>query len=221
MMCNSAGEGVGVALLKNNNDITDHEHPPYASTLANFEESAGSALTKKKNEITEGEHPSCTPSLKMPPVIRTKIAQVNYGYGVIYYLSGFTGIIITCILVSGYALIPCHNHLEEPYFWYEYLLQTILIIVPFKLSINAIAFFTWIYQFDYVKNWNSFLFIVALDMAWYIIYSLLYYCIWVIFLGYSAPLPLNFLILNTIGFWSMMGMIWLRYVLLYSKRKVV
>ena len=138
-------------------------------------------------------------------------------YGAIHYLSGFTGIIITCILVSGYALIPCHNHLEEPYFWYEYLLQLILIIVPFKLSINAIAFFTWIYQFDYVKNWNSFFFIVALDMAWYIVYSLLYYCIWVVFLGFSAPLPLNFLILNTIGFWSMMGMIWLRFVLLYLK----
>ena len=134
-----------------------------------------------------------------------------------YYLSGFSGVIITCILVSGYALIPCHNHLEEPYFWYEYLLQLIFIIVPFKLSINAIAFFTWIYQFDYVKNWTSFFFIVGLDMAWYIIYSLIYYGIWVVFLGYSAPLPLNFLILNTIGFWSMMGMIWLRY---FKKRQM-
>ena len=51
----------------------------------------------------------------------------------IYYLSILGSILLSTALGSLFCLIPAHNVLKEPFYWYEYQISIVFGVLPFVI----------------------------------------------------------------------------------------
>ena len=54
-----------------------------------------------------------------------------------YIVPGFYGMLLTIISLSIYALIPVHNVITHPYYWYELPIQSSLSFIPIWTVFNV------------------------------------------------------------------------------------
>ena len=62
---------------------------------------------------------SATPGNKVAPLSNSETVSVIGKVSDLHYVSCFSGVILTILLNSIYCLIPIHNPLEEPMYWYD------------------------------------------------------------------------------------------------------
>ena len=60
-----------------------------------------------------------TPANKVAPLSNSETVSENEKVSDLHYLSCFSGVIFTILLNSIYCLVPIHNPLEEPMYWYD------------------------------------------------------------------------------------------------------
>ena len=60
-----------------------------------------------------------TPGNKVAPLSNSETVSVIEKVSDLHYISCFSGVILTILLNSIYCLIPIHNPLEEPLYWYD------------------------------------------------------------------------------------------------------
>ena len=78
----------------------------------------------------------------------------------IHYISWMFGIVFACGLVSLITIIPQHNILKEPYYWYEAMIEGGL-SVPI-LSTLIIFNGTYWANISYFKNWTTFFILIVI-----------------------------------------------------------
>ena len=78
----------------------------------------------------------------------------------LYHLSTLSGPIAMLAVISAECLIPLHNVLKEPQYWYEHILILTFGLMPFMIS-GTVNFAIYWAKFTFEKKWISYLEIVG------------------------------------------------------------
>lgn len=104
-----------------------------------------------------------------------------------YFLYGLIRVGITLILTLPFSLIPVHNVIETPAYWYEYMLQTI----PYMIQLASFILFNcsfWMNN-NYIKEGRHFLFMIFIGLIVMCISFPGTYIIWSKVLHFQHPIP--------------------------------
>ena len=103
-------------------------------------------------------------------------------------LTGFGGIIATMISISLYTLMPAHNVIENPQYWYEAPLKWVLTFHPIQVLmwIYLCSFYT---NTSYIKTYRHFWFLYFFAVLTGIIGFTMAYIIWVYVCQFRYPVP--------------------------------
>lgn len=129
---------------------------------------------------------------------------------ILYYCSILSGPLLACVCGSFITLIPIHNVLEQPNYWYEDIICRFLscgVIIACQLAIRA-------------ESWSNFSFKNRLiTYIWLIVighivgpctYAVHFY-IWIIHFGFSQPIALGHFVMGTSLVLSINVAIYFRY----------
>lgn len=105
-----------------------------------------------------------------------------------YYLSTLSGPLLGIGAASAYSLIPYHNVLNEPCYWYEYQIVTILVYAPLVIWASHPMLTVYWANFPIKGRWFSYLFLVMMGCGTWALVIVVYYYSWT---GFSQPMPLN------------------------------
>ena len=105
-----------------------------------------------------------------------------------YYLSVLGGPLLGIGAASAYCLIPYHNVLNEPCYWYEFQIVTILVYTPLVVWISHPMLTVYVANFPINGYWFSYLFLVMMGYGIWALFIVVYYYFWT---GFSQPMPLN------------------------------
>ena len=126
----------------------------------------------------------------------------------IHYISWMFGILFTCGLVSLITIIPHHNILKEPDYWYEAMIEGDL-SVPI---LSALIIFNGAYwaNISYLKNWTSFLKLIIIGTSTFTLSFVSYHWIWTYQLKFSPPVAYGYYVAGTNTFISFFAILWFR-----------
>ena len=128
----------------------------------------------------------------------------------IHYVSWLAGIILACLFIVAITIIPHHNPIYEPYYYWEFTLYASFCWVTTFVGyyFGSIRYGA---NFHFGKNVPAFIFIWVCAVACYIILTLIYHLIWVTIYGFYAPMPMTFYVPGSFtgGFIFALG--WVRY----------
>ena len=127
-----------------------------------------------------------------------------------HYLSVLSGPIIACFCGSFLTLVPIHNVLEQPQFWYEDQLSKAIPVVPMIVSQILIHAEYWS-NFKFEKKWQTYVFSIGLAYLTYFGVMTGYHFIWTYYLGYYHPLPMNQVFIGGAMVVITCAFIWTRY----------
>ena len=106
----------------------------------------------------------------------------------IHYITWLFGILLACTALLSTLIVPWHNTLKEPFYWYEYFVY----FVPPWLALLA-AVFTMRLEYwagiMYDKKMNLFFFLFGIGGIFYAVIVLFHYYIYVYYFELFAPLP--------------------------------
>ena len=139
-----------------------------------------------------------------------EIEATNRSTSRCYIWSIMMGILIGCIAISPLMLIPQHNILELPEYWYEFMLIYAFVGMG---CFSSICMFTCIYWMntDVVKNWTSFFIMYVAVVICLLPTHSLYYLIWVYAWGYSVPMPFTMYGVASVVIPLVLTTLWFRY----------
>ena len=120
------------------------------------------------------------------------------------------GPILACAVGSIFCLIPAHNVLQAPSYWYEYHLCVIFGIFPISMCGILLQVNYWA-EFRFDKKWCVYCQVCLIGTGVYITCYLFYYFIWTHVLGLIMPLPFSLLITGSIAYPATFIVIWFRY----------
>ena len=131
----------------------------------------------------------------------------------LHYISWLSGIFVTCFYLSSITIVPLHNTLCEPEYYWEFMLF-------------ADAAFGWVSTFNagmfvslrfwanlHPKSWMiSFIGIMIMSSGFNIAFTISYYYAWTKFLGFYAPMPLAYYLPGTYTAFLSFFLGWYRYI---------
>ena len=126
----------------------------------------------------------------------------------IHYISWMFGIVFACGLVSLITIIPQHNILKEPYYWYEAMIEGGL-SVPI-LSTLIIFNGTYWANISYFKNWTTFFILIVIGTCIFTLIFASYHWIWTYQLNFFAPVAYGYYVAGTFTFFSFFAILWFR-----------
>ena len=105
-----------------------------------------------------------------------------------YIIYDLVGIIATLLSTCIYTLIPYHNIIEHPQYWYEFPLQIQGNMLPIWASNIVLRCYSWM-NLSYIKQLRHVftLWFVVSIVTWGLFCTL--YILWTYFLHYQWPLP--------------------------------
>ena len=110
-------------------------------------------------------------------------------YSSLWYLSTFSGPILACVFGSFLCLVPIHNVLEQPVYWYEDQL-TRFAGSPVVISQMMIRAEHWS-DFSFENKWSTYIFMEILCIVFYACMTFGYYFTWDYYFEYSQPMPMS------------------------------
>ena len=126
-----------------------------------------------------------------------------------------TGIILSCLFICGITVIPHHNPIYEPQYYWEFMLYS-----SFGWITTFVAYYFGFIRyganFQFEKFWPSFIFIWVNAVATNIILYLIYHFIWVNIYGFYAPMPMAYYIPGTMAGFLIFGLGWARYIIIIN-----
>ena len=128
----------------------------------------------------------------------------------IHYISWIFGIILSCLYISTLTIIPLHNTLREPqYYWELMLYMAFGFCSIFSSHIVLTTFF--VANMNPGRNWLAVIVITVIGTILNIITTLLYHFIWVNVLELHAPMPMGLYIPGSLTVIGGIGLSWFRY----------
>ena len=130
---------------------------------------------------------------------------------ILYHLSLLSGPILACICGSFLTLIPFHNVMKYPSFWYENNICRLL-------AVGSVFTFQQLIRADYWSNFTfarkvpTYIFMNVLTYVLYFVISICYYFLWTHYFGFYQPMPLDHLIGGSIIAFVINAVLWLRYI---------
>ena len=111
----------------------------------------------------------------------------------LYYLSILSGPLLVCLYMSLVTLIPIHNVIEQPEYWYEDIITRVLTASPIHACMVMIRADYWA-RFSFKDRWTSYVLIIGYVFVLYVCLIGGYYLLWTSYLGFYQPMPLNWLV---------------------------
>ena len=132
-----------------------------------------------------------------PPFSKTEHSSVRQIYDAtdnepdsIHYTSWLFGILLTCIAMIPILIVPWHNALREPFYWYEY---HVYFAAPSWLPLVVANYIMrleyWAGIIIYDKKMNLFFFLIGTGGVFYAVITLFHYFVHVYYFELFAPLP--------------------------------
>ena len=104
-----------------------------------------------------------------------------------YLLLGFSGMILSMFLTGLITLVPVHNLILEPNYWYETMWQ--YFIVTYAAVAVMILNCSYYMNVDCIKTWTNYLLqLIAMDICGVCGICVCYY-VWTILLDQRYPMP--------------------------------
>ena len=133
---------------------------------------------------------------------RTKFIFLHLGSetesSVLHHISILSGPIFALLAGSFLCLVPIHNVMEQPQYWYEDQFCRAMALVPLMISKNLLRAEYWS-NFTFKNKWVSFLILAVVGITTYTGIIIGYYILWVEYQGLSLPLPMNLQLAGSIA----------------------
>ena len=113
------------------------------------------------------------------------------------YLSTLSGPVLACTCGAIVTLIPIHNVLKYPSYWYEDVTVSILgggLIFGLQQLIRA----EYWSNFTFEKRWSTYVLIIALTALLFLIIISTYHYVWTIMYNLYEPKPLTLMMSGTL-----------------------
>ena len=133
-----------------------------------------------------------------------------------HYISWLFGVMLTCLTVGLITLLPAHNVLKEPAYWYE-----IVLFIPIAgwHPLFITAFFLQLEfwsNITYTKNIRSWIIFYMISASTALIFEIIYHYLWIEILGFFPPAPFNGYIGGTMAIFMIFYASWFRSGISYS-----
>lgn len=115
----------------------------------------------------------------------------------LYCLSSFSGPVLAIGAASIYTLIPYHNVLKEPCYWYEIQIGVVLAFLPFLVFMSHPMMTRYWLEFKSTHSKLSYFVLYVIACGTYISTISVYYSKWI---GLTQPMPMNIYIGATITY---------------------
>ena len=115
---------------------------------------------------------------------------------VLYYLSILSGPLLACVCGSFLTLIPVHNILEEPNYWYEEFICRVLSCGVIVTCQNAIRAECWS-NFTFDNKFATYIWLILIGHGLGLCAYAAHFYIWIIHFGFSQPLALSHFLMGT------------------------
>ena len=145
-----------------------------------------------------------------PSVKQMFIATDNEPDDYIHYTSWLFGILLTCIGMVSYLLVPWHNVLKEPYYMYEYHVYTVPPWVVLLCAAYVMQLEYWA-GIKYDKKMNLFFLLFGILGVLIAVASLFHNYIHVYYYELFAPPPYVGIASNQIATYVMIVILFFRY----------
>ena len=121
------------------------------------------------------------------------------------------GIFLACIGTSLLTLIPGHDILKEPQYWYEFMIfgATGWAILG-TISVN-LHFYYWA-DISHTQNWSSFIYLISIAVLFFALVNSSLNLIWIYSLGLFPPMPFNYYITATVVGLILFASVFFRYL---------
>ena len=116
----------------------------------------------------------------------------------LYYLSILSGPLLVCLYMSFMTLIPIHNVIEQPEYWYEDIITRVLAASPIHACMVMIRADYWA-GFSFKDRWTSYVLMMGYVFVLYVCLLGGYYLVWTTYLGFYQPMPLNWLVVANVA----------------------
>ena len=113
----------------------------------------------------------------------------------LYCLSSFSGPLLAIGAASVYTLIPYHNVLKEPCYWYEFQVAAILVYLPLLVFVSHPLITKYWLNFELTQSKFYYIVLYVTACGAYICVISIYYSKWI---GLAQPMPMNLYIGATI-----------------------
>ena len=135
-------------------------------------------------------------------VFSTKLIVLRLGSetesSVLHYISIISGPVFALLAGSFLCLVPIHNVMEQPQYWYEDQFCRAMALVPLMIGKNLLRAEYWS-NFAFKNKWVSFLILAGVGVTTYTGIIIGYYILWVEYQGLSLPLPMNLQLAGSIA----------------------
>ena len=107
-----------------------------------------------------------------------------------HILSGLAGILLPIVVTSIYTLVPVHNLILFPQYWYEWLLQFCLSFLV-SFAANMVLRFYYVTNIKFVKTIRAFIVVWFVCLVCTLTVFTIATMIWIYGLRYHNPVPLK------------------------------
>ena len=117
---------------------------------------------------------------------------------VLHYLSTLSGPLLACVCGGILTLIPIHNVMEEPEYWYEDAIIRSLSIATVFACLNPIGAEYWA-NFALDDKFKTYLLMIGVTNVIAAIVAIVHYYFWTIHSGLHPPMALAHYVLGSTG----------------------
>ena len=131
----------------------------------------------------------------------------------IHYISWGSGILLSLFSVSMITLVPHHNVMKQPKYWYEISIVGIFgwcSLIP----ANGMMIMKYLLDISFVTSWKSYWIIYAVSTVVSVSVFFGYYSIYSVLNNFFPPMPFGIAISGTYTTVAVFYTIWLRYACL-------
>ena len=129
-----------------------------------------------------------------------------------HYLSILSGPLLACTCGSFMCLIPIHNTLEQPSYWYEDTISRILCGAFILTCQNLLRAEYWS-QFSFANKGKTYIVLIGLMHGIQGCAAIVYYYIWTKYMGFYQPMALNHFLCGSVAVLTINFSLWHRYTI--------
>jgi len=127
----------------------------------------------------------------------------------VHYFSWIFDVFLIVAFIGLYTLVPQHNMLEYPGYWYEYL---IVLVAGYCVIVSAQMVLQSYYRANmtYAKDWTSLMIVYIIATAVTVVSFFAYYYVWTEILGLYPPMPFIGYLTGSLSVYAIYATLWFR-----------
>ena len=128
----------------------------------------------------------------------------------LHHISILSGPILACAHAAVFCLVPYHNVLNEPKYWYEFQLSIMVATLPICYVIGILLMTEIMGNFVFERRWLTYVFLISLATVCYVGFVMAYWFVWTYLLEYTLPMAFSMYIPANMAFTVMFIVLWFR-----------